>query len=67
MLAYVYKSLKKADTYVYLAGRDDFDRLPEPVRAQLGTLQFVISGAAATITAEELPGKMDWLHQTLGV
>ena len=21
----------------------------------------------ATITAEELPGKMDWLHQTLGV
>ncbi|MEO6264196.1 MAG: YcgL domain-containing protein [Luteimonas sp.] len=42
MHAYVYKSLKKADTYVYLAGRDDFARLPEPVRSQLGTLQFVL-------------------------
>ena len=27
MHAYVYKSLKKADTYVYLATRDDFARL----------------------------------------
>ncbi len=42
MLAYVYKSLKKADTYLYLAGRDDFTRLPEPLRLQLGGLQFVL-------------------------
>ena len=42
MLAFVYKSLKKADTYVYLAGRDDFARLPEPLRAQLGELRFVL-------------------------
>ena len=42
MHAYVYKSLKKADTYVYLAARDDFARLPEPVRGQLGALQFVL-------------------------
>lgn len=42
MLAYVYKSLKKADTYVYLAKRDDFDGLPESVRLQLGKLQFVL-------------------------
>ena len=42
MHAYVYKSLKKADTYVYLAGRDDFARLPEPLRTQLGPLQFVL-------------------------
>ena len=42
MLAYVYKSLKKADTYLYLAGRDDFERLPEPLRTQLGKLQFVL-------------------------
>jgi uncharacterized protein YcgL (UPF0745 family) len=42
MHAHVYKSLKKADTYVYLAGRDDFARLPEPLRTQLGTLQFVL-------------------------
>lgn len=45
MHAYVYKSLKKADTYLYLAARDDFARLPEPVRAQLGTLQFVLDVA----------------------
>jgi len=42
MLAYVYKSLKKADTYLYLAARDDFERLPGPLRTQLGTLQFVL-------------------------
>lgn len=42
MQAYVYKSLKKADTYVYLAGRDDFARIPDPLRSQLGTLQFVL-------------------------
>lgn len=45
MLAHVYKSLKKADTYVYLARRDDFDGLPESVRSQLGTLQFVLEVA----------------------
>lgn len=45
MLAFVYKSLKKADTYVYLAARDDFARLPEPLRAQMGTLQFVLEVA----------------------
>ena len=42
MLAYVYKSLKKADTYLYLAKRDDFAGLPEPLRSQLGGLQFVL-------------------------
>ena len=42
MRAFVYKSLKKADTYVFLAGRDDFARLPEPLRTQLGALQFVL-------------------------
>ena len=45
MQAYVYKSLKKADTYVYLAARDDFARLPEPLRTQLGGLQFVLEVA----------------------
>lgn len=45
MQAYVYKSQRKADTYVYLAARDDFARLPEPLRAQLGALQFVLEVA----------------------
>lgn len=45
MQAYVYKSQRKADTYLYLAKRDDFDCLPPPVRAQLGALQFVLDVA----------------------
>ncbi|QSX74065.1 YcgL domain-containing protein [Lysobacter arenosi] len=45
MQAYVYKSLRKADTYVYLAKRDEFARLPEHLRTQLGTLQFVLEVA----------------------
>jgi uncharacterized protein YcgL (UPF0745 family) len=45
MHAFVYKSLKKADTYVYLAARDDFMRLPESLRTQLGGLQFVLDVA----------------------
>jgi len=43
--AHVYKSLKKADTYVYLAARDDFARLPESLRTQLGPLEFVLDVA----------------------
>ena len=42
MLAHVYKSPKRADTYVYLAARDDFGRIPEPLRTQLGPLRFVL-------------------------
>jgi uncharacterized protein YcgL (UPF0745 family) len=42
MRAYVYKSLEKADTYVYLAERDAFVRLPDGLRHQLGALQFVL-------------------------
>lgn len=45
MHAYVYKSQRKADTYVYLAARDDFGRLPEPLRDGLGSLQFVLDVA----------------------
>jgi len=45
MQAYVYKSLRKADTYVYFSARDDFARLPEPLRTQLGNLQFVLEVA----------------------
>ncbi len=45
MQAFVYKSLRKADTYVYLAARDDFTRLPEPLRTQLGDLSFVLEVA----------------------
>ena len=56
MQAYVYKSLRKADTYVYLAVRDDFTRLPEPLRTQLGALQFVLEVA---LTAERKLARED--------
>ena len=49
MQAYVYKSLRKADTYVYLAARDGFDTIPEPLRLPLGELAFVLEVA---LTAE---------------
>ena len=56
MHAYVYKSQRKADTYVYLAARDDFERLPEPLRTQLGPLQFVLDVA---LTAERKLARED--------
>lgn len=42
MHAYVYKSQRKFDTYVYLRERDEFGLLPEPLRASLGALAFVL-------------------------
>lgn len=45
MHAYVYKSQRKTDTYVYLAARDAFDVLPDAMRVQLGTLTFVLDVA----------------------
>ncbi len=45
MQAYVYKSLRKPDTYVYLRKRDDFAVVPEPVRLPLGELVFVLEVA----------------------
>ena len=56
MQAYVYKSQRKADTYLYLAARDDFARLPDPVRAQLGPLKFVLEVA---LTAERKLAQAD--------
>jgi uncharacterized protein len=45
MQAYVYKSQRKADTFVYLAARDDFERIPESLRTPLGELIFVLEVA----------------------
>ena len=42
MRAHVYKSLRKADTYLYLRERDAFSLLPESVLAPLGKLQWVL-------------------------
>ncbi|MGB0135360.1 YcgL domain-containing protein [Dokdonella sp.] len=42
MQCFVYKSLRKAETYVYLREADGFEVLPAPIAEQLGTLGFVI-------------------------
>ncbi len=45
MQTYVYKSLRKDNTYVYLRQRDDFEVMPEAVRTPLGELVFVLEVA----------------------
>jgi hypothetical protein len=45
MQTYVYKSLRKDNTYVYLRKRDDFEVIPEAVREPLGELVFVLEFA----------------------
>lgn len=45
MQAYVYKSRRRADTYVFLAERDGFSRLPAAVAQGLGQLEFVLEVA----------------------
>lgn len=45
MHAYVYKSLRKPDTYLYLRERDAFGLVPDGVRLPLGALSFVLDVA----------------------
>ena len=42
MKAFVYKSARRADTYVYLKAHDAFETLPLPLRERLGALSFVL-------------------------
>lgn len=42
MHAYVYKSQRKFESYLYLREKDAFGLVPEPLRAQLGPLAFVL-------------------------
>lgn len=42
MRCFVYKCLRRADTYVYLAERDGFDKIPAPLRDRLGSLSLVL-------------------------
>jgi len=43
MQCFVYKSLKKLDTYIYIERKGDFSRLPETLVAMLGQLDFVMN------------------------
>lgn len=42
MPCFVYASLRKPDTYLWLARRDDFDILPATLMQLLGELRFVM-------------------------
>jgi len=42
MRCYIYKSLKKADTYLYITQEDDFASLPEPLLQLMGEMQKVL-------------------------
>ncbi len=66
MHAYVYKSQRKDDTFVYLAARDDFDRIPEPLRAQLGPLAFVLD-VALTAERKLARGNEDAVRENLAL
>ncbi len=39
----IYRSTKKADTYLYIEKQDDFSRLPDTLRQLLGELEFVMT------------------------
>ncbi len=45
MQAYVYKSQRKPDTYVYLAKRDDFEAIPASVGESLAPFAFILEVA----------------------
>lgn len=42
MHAYIYKSQRKPDTYLYLARKNDFDCLPAPIRERLQPFEHVL-------------------------
>ncbi|MBL8300430.1 MAG: YcgL domain-containing protein [Rhodanobacteraceae bacterium] len=42
MQCFVYKSARRAETYIYLRERDAFELLPATLAATLGPLNFVI-------------------------
>ncbi|GAA3530156.1 YcgL domain-containing protein [Zobellella aerophila] len=50
MLCVVYKSPKKAETYLFVERRDDFSRVPAPLLATFGTPQLVMLINLATKT-----------------
>ncbi|WP_371185434.1 YcgL domain-containing protein [Thalassotalea maritima] len=41
MICVVYKSSKKADTYLFVTKRDDFSKVPEPLMQMFGTPMLV--------------------------
>jgi len=42
MKCFVYKSLKKADSYIYIQQKDDFNKVPQPLLQLFGTPEFTL-------------------------
>jgi uncharacterized protein YcgL (UPF0745 family) len=42
MKCFVYKSCKKADSYIYINQKDNFDNIPEQLLRIFGTPQFTL-------------------------
>ncbi|KZN53830.1 YcgL domain-containing protein [Pseudoalteromonas luteoviolacea] len=42
MLSAIYKSSKKADTYLFIEKRDDFSKVPAPLMSTFGTPIYVM-------------------------
>ncbi|CAG9296756.1 YcgL domain-containing protein [Celerinatantimonas diazotrophica] len=43
MLCYIYKSLKKEQTYLYIAKRDKFENVPEQLLAMFGKPELLMT------------------------
>ncbi|GAA5187390.1 YcgL domain-containing protein [Ferrimonas gelatinilytica] len=50
MICAVYKSTRKADTYLYVNRRDDFSAVPESLMAIFGSPKFVMVLPLAKLT-----------------
>lgn len=42
LTVWIYKGSRRAETYLYVPGEDDFQRVPEDLLAALGTLELVM-------------------------
>lgn len=65
MQSFVYKSLRKADTYVFLREAGGFDVLPAALAERLGELVFVIEvelSAQRRLAREDVVAVMDNLR-----
>ncbi|MCB1560028.1 MAG: YcgL domain-containing protein [Xanthomonadales bacterium] len=48
MQVFIYRSRRRPDTYLYLGERDDFGRVPAPLRQAIEPLEFSFSFALET-------------------
>ena len=65
MECHVYASLRKPDSYLWLARRDNFEVVPESLLLLLGELRFVMDvqlDATRKLPVEDITQVLDHLH-----